>query len=216
MRALRGPAWLLLVGQILYIAVTQLHAGGDANDHPAIFRIYADDRIWTAVHFGQFASMAVLLMGLIGVFARDGDGWRARSGIAAAAAALALYGALQAVDGVALKQAVDAWAGAAADDKAVRFASAEAIRWLEWGMRSYFDIALGVALLLCAAALWRKEALPKPIAMLAALSGIAYGAQGWIAGTEGFSAAQSFAIVLAWALSLAWMFWLAVAVRRSP
>jgi hypothetical protein len=38
---LRLSAWLLLAGQLLYIAVTQLHAAGDANDHPAIFAEYA-------------------------------------------------------------------------------------------------------------------------------------------------------------------------------
>ena len=42
-----------------------------------------------------------------------------------------------AVDGVALKQAVNAWASAPVAEKAARFASAEAIRWIEWGARSY-------------------------------------------------------------------------------
>src|SRR4051812_14561100 len=51
--------------------------------------------------------------------------------------ALALYGVLQAVDGVALKHAVDAWANAPEAQKAARFASAETVRWLEWGMNSY-------------------------------------------------------------------------------
>jgi hypothetical protein len=48
---------------------------------------------------------------------------------------LALYGVLQAVDGVALKQVVDAWASAPEAEKVERFATAEAIRWLEWGVR---------------------------------------------------------------------------------
>ena len=50
---------------------------------------------------------------------------------------LALYGVVMAVDGVALKQAVNAWASAPVAEKAARFASAEAIRWIEWGARSY-------------------------------------------------------------------------------
>ena len=45
--------------------------------------------------------------------------------------ALALYGALQAVDGIALKHTVDAWANAPEAEKATRFASAETVRWLE-------------------------------------------------------------------------------------
>jgi len=52
------------------------------------------------------------------------------------------------VDGVALKQAVDAWASAPEVEKSVRFASAEAIRWLEWGVRSYQSFMLGVTFLL--------------------------------------------------------------------
>jgi hypothetical protein len=56
----------------------------------------------------------------------------ARLGAVSAAVALALYGVLQAVDGVALKQVVDAWVRAPEAEKAARFASAETIRWLEW------------------------------------------------------------------------------------
>ena len=47
------------------------------------------------------------------------------------AASLALYGALQAVAGVALKRSVDAWAASEGAEKAVRFAAAEDMRWLE-------------------------------------------------------------------------------------
>jgi len=50
---------------------------------------------------------------------------------------------------------VDAWATAPDAEKAARFASAEAIRWLEWGVRSYQDFTLGLALLLAAAAVAR-------------------------------------------------------------
>jgi len=123
---------------------------------------------------------------------------------------LALYGVLQAVDGVALKQAVNAWASAPKAEKAARFASAEAIRWLEWGVRSYQDFALGLALLQFAAVVVRTACVPRPIAYLMGLSGVTYLVQSWVAGAEGFSPTQSVAIVLAWAMSLVWMIWLAV------
>ena len=127
--SLRLSATLLLVGQLLYIVVTQFHAGGNANDHPAIFAEYADSGIWKAVHLGQFASMSILLAGLLALFfALDVQAgtarWAGRFGAASAVATLALYGVLQAVDGVALKQAVDAWASAPDAEKAARFASA--------------------------------------------------------------------------------------------
>ena len=39
--SLRMSAALLLSGQVLYILITQFHAGGPANDHPVIFAVYA-------------------------------------------------------------------------------------------------------------------------------------------------------------------------------
>ena len=112
--SLRLPATLLLTGQLLYIVVTFLHTGGEANDHHDVFAEYADSGSWTVVHLGQFAGMAIFLAGLLALSsAVDGPArLTARFGAAAATATLALYAALQAVDGVALKQAVTAWASA--------------------------------------------------------------------------------------------------------
>jgi len=131
-----------------------------------------------------------------------------------AAVTLALYGVLQAVDGVALKQAVNAWANAPDAEKAARFATAEAIRWLEWGARSYTNFALGLSLVLFAAAVPRTARFPRTVGFLMGLSGLTYLVQGWVAGTEGFSETQTIAIVLAWVLNLTWMIWLIVAARR--
>lgn len=216
--ALRPAALLLLTGQILYVAFTLLHAGGNANDHHAIFAIYADDDAWVGVHAGQFGAMAILLSGLIVLFL-DLDtlhGTPTRLGLAGVSAtvvAFALYGGLQAVDGVALKRAVNALASSAEAERAARFASAEALRWLEWGMRSYHDFAFGLALVVSAVAVAR--ALAWPIAILIALAGLAYLAQGWLVGVEGFSAEHSIAIVLGWILSVAWMGWMAIVAFRS-
>jgi hypothetical protein len=134
--SLRLPATLLLVGQLLYIVVTQFHADGPANNHATVFAEYARSRSWTAVHIGQFAAMAVLLAGLLALFfaleVRAGTAsWAGRFGAASAVAALALYGGLQAVDGVANKQVDIAWVSAPDAEKAARFASAEAVRWVE-------------------------------------------------------------------------------------
>jgi hypothetical protein len=128
---------------------------------------------------------------------------------------LALYGVVMAVDGVALKQAVNAWASAPDAEKAARFASAEAIRWIEWGARSCENFALGLALLLFAAAVGRTAWIPRPIAYLMGLSGLTYLAQGWVASADGFPRTHDFAIVLAWVLNLVWMIWLVVVARRA-
>src|SRR4029079_2679114 len=127
--------------------------------------------------------------------------WAARFGAALAAVTLALYGVVLATDGVALKQAVNAWASAPDAEKAARFASAETIRWLEWGARSYQNVALGLALLLFAAAIVRTVRVPRPIGYLMGLSGLDYLAQGWVAGSEGFPPTHDLVIVLAWVLN---------------
>ena len=216
---LRVPATLLLVGQLLYIVVTQFHVDGEANNHRAVFAEYASSGMWTAVHLAQFACMAILIAGLLALFfaleVRAGTAkWGGRFGAASAVAALSLYGALQAVDGVANKQADVAWVNAPDAEKAARFASAEAIRWIEWGMRSYQDFALGLALLLFAAAVVRTAWAPRPIAYLMGLSGLAYLVQGWVVGSEGFSGTESIVIVLAWVLDVVWMIWLVIVAWR--
>src|SRR5689334_9113045 len=104
---LRASGALLLIGQLLYVGVTLMHTSGEANNHHVIFAAYAGSRIWTAVHAGQFACMAIMLAGLLGLFsALEGPGGAAklanRFGTASTTAALALCGAVLAVDGVAL------------------------------------------------------------------------------------------------------------------
>jgi hypothetical protein len=140
---LRLPATLLVVGELLSVLAGILHPGReDPNNHSAAFTEYAASGSWTAVHLGQFAGMAIIIAGLLVLFlalnTHEGTpGWANRFGAIAAVVALALYAVLQAVDGVALKQAVDAWVRAPDAEKAGRFASAETVRWLEWAVRSY-------------------------------------------------------------------------------
>lgn len=225
---LRLAAGLLLGGQLLYILVTQFHAGGDANNHPEIFLHYAASSDWKGVHVAQFAAMAVLISGLLafGTATNVSAGATAvraaschvtRTASALAGTALALYAALQAVDGVGNQQVDAAWAHATAD-KPARFASAEAMRWLEWGMRSYHDYALGLAVLLfaAAAATTFHGVVPKGVAALMGATGLIYLAQGWVVGQDGFSATNSYLIVVAWVLSVVWMVWMAVVANRGP
>jgi uncharacterized membrane protein len=218
-KTLRLSAVLLVVGFIFYVVVGLLHAGGPPNNHPAVFAIYASSAIWTAVHLGQFIGMAVIIAGLLVLYfaldIRDGGAaWVARLG-AVFAAALGLYGVLQAVDGVALKQAVDAWMRAPEAEKAARFASAETIRWLEWGTRSYQCFMFGLTLILLGSAVALTARLPRAIGYLMGLSGLAYIVQGWVLGSEGFSGTDEFAILGGYVLILAWITWLVVVAWRT-
>jgi hypothetical protein len=175
--------------------------------------------MWTAVHVAQFACMAILLAGLFALFfALDVPtgtaGWASRFGAASAIVTLALCGAILAVDGVALKQSVNAWANAPEAQKVSRFAVAEGVRWLEWGMRSYEDFAMGTTVLLFAAAFVKTARVHRPIVVLMGLSGFTYLVQGWVAGSEGFSQTQTITIVLAEVLNVAWM--IGLLVSASP
>jgi hypothetical protein len=126
---------------------------------------------------------------------------------------LALYGVLQAVDGVALKQAVDAWAGAPDVEKAARFASSEVVRWLEWGVRSYQSFMLGLTLILCATSLvWTTRTL-RPVGHLMALSGVAYIVQGTCWALRDFEYQYRPAAV-AYILVFVWSIWLLSIARR--
>ena len=217
--SLRMSAVLLFAGQVVYILVTQFHAGVQANDHPAIFAAYAASGIWKTVHVGQFVCAAILLMGLLALpFAVNADAgrarWAGRFGAVSAVVALALYGVLQAVDGVGNKEVDDAWVNAPNGEKMARFASAEAMRWLEWGVRSYHDFALGIALLLIGAAVLQSRRVPRPIAYLMGLSGLTYLVQGWVVGADGFSATHTVLILVAWVLTLAWIIWLLIVAWR--
>jgi hypothetical protein len=212
---------LLLAGQLLFILITQFHTGGDANDHPSIFAKYAGSGHWKGVHALQFCAVSVVVAGLVALYfalqARtQAPAWAARVGAAFAVVSLALYGVLQAVDGVGNKQVDYAWAHASAADKSARFASAESMRWLEWGLSSYHAYALGLALLAFAGAAARVAMVPRAVPYLMALSGIAYLAQGWVAGSQGFNATHSTLIIASWALSLAWIVWLVAIARRTP
>jgi hypothetical protein len=218
-KALRLSAVLLLVGFVLFVVVGLLHPGGPANNHPVVFAEYAGSASWTAVHLGQFAFMAVIIAGLLVLYftldLRVGNSaWVARLGAVSAVVALGLYAVLQAVDGVALKQAVDAWVSAPQSEKGARFASAETIRWLEWGTRSYQSFIFGLTLILLGTAVAVTARLPRPLGYLMALSGLAYTAQGWVLGTEGFPETNTVAILAGYVLILAWIVWLLVTAWR--
>ena len=221
-KALGLSAALLLVGFIVFAGGTAFfHPGHEpANNHAAAFAEYASSASWTAVHLGQFAGMAVMIAGLLALYfvldvRAGGAAWVARLGAVSAVVALGLYGVLQALDGVALKQAVDAWASAPEAEKAARFTSAETIRWLEWGARSYQTFMFGLALILLGSAVALTARLPKALGYLMGLSGLAHIVQGWVLGSVGFSGTNTSAIIAGYVLTLSWMIWLVAVARRT-
>lgn len=217
-KLVRLAATLLFFGLVVFEVVGVLHPAG-ANDHQVAFSNYAASGDWTAIHLAQFICVAVLIAGLLVLFfafrvSQGTQRWVGFFGAVSASVALALSGVLYAVDGVALKQAVDAWASAPAAEKPTRFANAEAIRWLEWGVRSYQDLMLGLALVLYAIVIVSTASpVPRLVGYLMGASGLALIVLGWLIGIQGFApigevpsdAAQFLLFVSsAWLLVVAW------------
>jgi len=184
----------LVGGFIAGQVVSLFHAGGITapNNHPVIFALYAQSGIWTAVHLGEFIAAAATVVGLVILFCAlnltDGaTGLVARLGIISAGATLALTAVLYAIDGVVLKRAVDAWASAPDAEKAVRFASAETVRWLEEATNSYQYFLTGLTVILVATLIVWTATVPRPVGYLLGLSGVTDLVVGWIHGAAGFA-----------------------------
>jgi hypothetical protein len=167
----------LAVGGLVFNAVVTMawHPSGSEDDHEAIFSEYAASDGWVATHFGQFVGVAIAIAGLIVVcralMVGGGTNVLPRLGIAALIATGAGFAILQGLDGIALKQAVDAWVGSSGTEEEVRFADAETVRWLEWGFQSYFRILLGVSLGLIGLAVLAKPLLTQLLGWLAIIAG---------------------------------------------
>src|SRR5262249_18123626 len=105
-----------------------------------------------------------------------------------AVAALALNGALYAVDGVGLKQAIDAWVSAPASEQSAFFAVVRGVRGVEGGLRSYVDFTTGLTLALFATVIvWTARLLGLSgyiLGFIMGLSGLTYILQGYGYGTD--------------------------------
>jgi hypothetical protein len=68
---------------------------------------------------------------------------------------------LQAVDGIALKMAVDSWVHAPPKEKAVTFGVAEGIRFIEYGTNSIFRILQGTVAIIFGVVIVKSKILSK-------------------------------------------------------
>jgi hypothetical protein len=179
---------LLLVGLVVNaIQRMLLHPTGAEDDHEAIFTEYAASDAWVATHLAEFVLVLMALAGLLvlcGALRRETP-YLALLAAGAFIATGATWAALQAVDGVTLKQTVDAWVAASGPEKATRFANAETARWIEWGLQSYFRVLLGVAFLLLGAAVVVSRLVPSWLGVLLAVGGLLSLAIGFSVGYQG-------------------------------
>ena len=150
---------------------------------------YANSDPWIAIHIGQFAGGIIVFAGGFGalylLFVHSESSTTSALGLAWLGFAVAIMTAsaiaiLQAVDGIALKMAVDSWAAAPAEEKAITFRVAEGIRWIEYGTNSIFRILQGTVAVIFGLAIVKSMLLSRWIGG----AGVIVGAVTIVAGLE--------------------------------
>jgi hypothetical protein len=141
-----------IAGAIIMILSTMIHPSGeDPFNHPLVLAEYAHSELWVGIHIGQFAgTMMVFVGGFVTIYRLLTNAESSVTsllglvGFALAIITASTFAILQAVDGVALKFAVDSWmASPEEEEKDTIFRVAEGIRWTEYGVNSVFRLLQG-------------------------------------------------------------------------
>lgn len=180
-----------IVGVIVLFVATMLHPmEAPPGDAPVAFAEYVHDRFWVATHLGQLLGVVLIAVGLVAL------SWELRAGHAGVWALLAclavvvsvsLAGALQAVDGVALKLAVDRWSTSTEGARGAAFEAAYAVRQVEVGLASLMEMLFGLTVLLYGIALVLSAVAPSWLGVFGALVGLATLISGLVKAHTGFS-----------------------------
>src|SRR3712207_1342316 len=185
---LRMGAVAFLAGVVIVIVSTLFHASSeDLMDNPIVFAVYAEDDLWIASHIGQFAGVMLVFGGgfvaLHRLLVRSESGTvstLAWFGLVTAIITSSIFAILQAVDGIALKIAVDTWyaipptsADAGEGEKAIAFRVAERIRWTEIGINSYFRMLQGTVAIIFGVAITKSALLKRWIGAVRIFAGVA-------------------------------------------
>jgi hypothetical protein len=225
---LRMGSVAFIAGITIFLVSTLMHPGGeDPTNHPLVFAEYAQDNLWIASHMGQFAGgMLVFLGGFVALFRLLHI--RSESGIASALAWLGLavtiaagsaLAVLQAIDGIALKMAVDAWyATVPAGDggeEAITFRVAEGIRWTEIAANSFFRILQGAVGIIFGVAIAVSATLSRWIGALGIIAGVATVVLGVSVAYTGFGVLHSIEDTISTWTYVPWIIILGIAMWRK-
>lgn len=142
-----------IAGAIIMILSTMIHPSGeDPFNHPLVLAEYAHSELWVGIHIGQFAgTMMVFAGGFVTIYRLLSNTESSivyllgLIGFALSIITASTFAILQAVDGVALKFAVDSWMASSGgeEEKNTIFRVAEGIRWTEYGINSVFRLLQG-------------------------------------------------------------------------
>jgi hypothetical protein len=191
---LRVGTAALLAGLLSQIPLGAMHPHREyANDSVAAFHEYSHSEDWVLVHLGQFLGLLLVTIGVVAVattLARK-RGVAGTLGLVAAVTALvaaAVFAVQMAVDGVALKAAIDAWESATgAIDQAAAYRVADSVRSVEKGLSALFNITNGLTLLSLGVGLTFGHGHGRRLGWLAAVAGVGLLAVGVMTARTGFS-----------------------------
>ena len=186
-----------LAGLIITIVSTLFHASSeDLTNHPVVFAVYAQSDLWIAAHIGQFAGVMLIFAGgfvaLFRLLVASESGTAsalAWLGLASTIVTASTFAILQAVDGIALKMAVNSWYAAlgASEEKAIAFRVAEGIRWTEIGINSINRIMQGTTALIFGVAIAKSAVLSRWIGGVGIFAGAVTIAAGVVVAYVGFA-----------------------------
>jgi len=207
-------------GALLLFAGTYLHPmSADPNVPLAAFTEYAADQHWVASHLMQFCGIVLMVAALVLISRsmKEGPADAAASlAVAGAIVSLAVAAALQAVDGVALKAMVNAWAAAPERDKESLFHAALAVRQLEIGLASIGGLLFGLTVSVFGIALLIDPQFPKWLGFMAIVGGASTATAGIVIAYTGFSGPAMAIDMPSGSLLLCWMVGLGIHTWRRP
>jgi hypothetical protein len=213
--------------------------GEELMNNPFIFAVYAEDDLWIGTHIGQFAGLLLIYGGgfvaLFRLLSRSDSGTTVASALAwfglvtsiLTASALTI---LQAVDGIALKIAVDTWyaipssspsseagngGGTEGGEKATALRVAEGLRWTEWGIQAYYRMLQGAIALIFGVAIAKSAILSRWIGAVGIAAGVAGMAGGVITAYVGFSSVRDPVADLSTLLLYPWIVILGIFMWRK-
>ena len=190
---LRLGAGALVVGLLGQVPLGTLHPHQEyANDSAAAFHEYAHSKDWVLVHLGQYVGVLLVAIGLVAIATslarqRGPAGFLGMVAAVTAVTSAAVFAVQMAVDGVALKAAIDAWASATGTaERDAAYLVAESVRSVEKGLSALFNITNGVTLLSLGAGL-ALTGRSRWLGWIAAVAGLGLVAVGVITARTGFS-----------------------------
>ena len=198
----------------------------DLMNNPVVFAIYAEDPLWIASHIGQFAGILLIFAGgfvaLHRLIVRSESGSTASAlswfGLITAILSASTFAILQAVDGIALKIAVNTWYAVPPEEeqrKAIAFGVAEGLRWTEWGLQAYYRMLTGAVALLFGVAIAKSTVLGRWIGAVGIAAGVANMAAGVVTAYVGFSSVRDPVADLSTAIFYPWLVILGIFMWRK-